>query len=467
MTRRAPEPADLGTLSGCAAELAEAFVSLASDIALVIDDNGVIQSVAQNATTPIATNFSQWVGRPWADVVSGDTRRKVELMLTDLRTTGVARRREVNVTGENDSDVPVAFSALRLGTLGPMLAVGRDLRAVSAIQQRFLDAQQELERGYWRSRQAESRYRLLFQVATDAVLTVDAHSLRVVEANHAAANMLGAGMALAGRSAPELFDRSSRGTLQDMLLNAGADGKPAEINVRLPKSRALAAVSATPFRAGGGLRLLLRVRSAAAPETHGAEMNKTLALLVDSTRDGIVVTDSSGRILVANPAFLALVHTASEDEVRGRAIGDWVGRIEADVAALLAGAHAHGIAHLVRSSLRRHDGVAIDVDITGAMLAEGEQECFGFTIRPCETRGDANAAWLKSLLVLEERVGVLTLPELMTQAQQMVEQRFVSLAMARTHGDVPAAAGVLGIAVEKLLRALAHEDAAPAQPPAP
>ena len=86
-------------------------------------------------------------------------------------------------------------------------------------------------------------------------------------------------------------------------------------------------------------------------------MNKTLALLVDSTRDGIVVTDSSGRILVANPAFLALVHTVSEDEVRGRAIGDWVGRIDADVATLLAGAHAHGIAHLVRSSLRRRDGV--------------------------------------------------------------------------------------------------------------
>ncbi len=117
--------------------MAEAFVSLASDIALVIDDNGVIQSVAQSATTPISTNSSQWVGRPWADMVSGDTRRKVELMLTDLRTTGVARRREVNITGENDSDVPVAFSALRLGTLGPLLAVGRDLRAVSAIQQRF------------------------------------------------------------------------------------------------------------------------------------------------------------------------------------------------------------------------------------------------------------------------------------------------------------------------------------------
>ena len=80
MTRRAPEPADLGTLSGCAAELAEAFVSLASDIALVIDDNGVIQSVAQSATTPIAGDSSHWVGRPWADMVSGDTRFDVELV---------------------------------------------------------------------------------------------------------------------------------------------------------------------------------------------------------------------------------------------------------------------------------------------------------------------------------------------------------------------------------------------------
>jgi len=134
---------------------------------------------------------------------------------------------------------------------------------------------------------------------------------------------------------------------------------------------------------------------------------------------------------------------------------------------LLSGAHAHGIAHLVRSSLRRLAGVAIDVDATGALLAEGEQECFGFTIRPCEPRAEPHAAWLKALMVLDERVGLLPLPELMAQAQQMIEQRFVGLAMARAHGDLPAAAGTLGIAVEQLLRALARDDAAPAQPMAP
>jgi transcriptional regulator PpsR len=460
VTSRAPEPADLGALSGCAAELAEAFVSLASDIALVIDDQGVVQSVTQSSSAPIAADGQRWVGRPWADMMTGDTRRKVELMLSDLRSTGVARRREVNVALTPVDGVPVAFSALRLGRDGPLLAVGRDLRAVAAIQQRFLDAQQELERGYWRSRQAESRYRLLFQVATDAVLTLDAHSLRIIEANHAAAHLLGAGLPLAGRPATDLVDRSSAGALRELLQNTVADGKPAEIPVRLPKAPAAAAVSATPFRAGGGLRLLLRVRAGMPSQAQAAEMNKTLALLVDSTRDGVVVTDSAGAILVANPAFLALVLGASEDDVRGRPIGDWLGRIDADVATLLDGAHTHGIAHLVRSSLRRADGQAIDVDVTGAMLAEGEQECFGFTIRPCEPRAYAAGAWARSLGALDDGVGRLPLSDLMARSQRLVAQHFIGLAMQRSHGNATAAARLLGIAVEQLLQALADEPAA-------
>ena len=63
MTRRAFVPADLAPLSGCAAELAEAFVSLANDIALVIDENGVICSVAQGAGAPIAALRGRSPGR--------------------------------------------------------------------------------------------------------------------------------------------------------------------------------------------------------------------------------------------------------------------------------------------------------------------------------------------------------------------------------------------------------------------
>jgi transcriptional regulator PpsR len=465
VNRRVVMPADLGPLSGCAAELAEAFVSLSSDIALIIDAQGIVRNVAQNLNAPIVPQAGDWVGRPWADTASADTRRKIELMLDDLQSTGLARRREINLSAQSDGGVPVSFAALRLGEQGPVLAVGKDLRAVSAVQQRFLDAQQELERGYWRARQAESRYRLLFQVATDAVLTVDARSLRVIEGNHAAANLLGAGLPLAGRPATELFERSSRAALHELLLNAGSSGKPAEVQVRMPKTQALAAVAATPFRSGDGLRLLLRVRFAAGAEPGGADLNKTLALLVDNTRDGVVVTDSSGRILLANPAFLALVDGLGEDEARGRAIKEWLGRIEADVATLLAGAHQHGIAHLVRSSLRQRSGGQLDVDITTTLLAEGDQECFGFTIRPCAAKVPLPDAWLQGLVELDALVGRLSLPELMAGSQQLSEQRFVSEAMSRTHGDVPAAARLLGIGVDELAQCL--ERAGTLRPDAP
>ncbi|HRD95430.1 MAG TPA: transcriptional regulator PpsR [Rubrivivax sp.] len=468
MTSRAAEPANLGLLSGCAAELAEAFVSLASDIALIIDEQGVIQSVAQSPAAPITASASEWVGRPWVDTVTGDTRRKVELMLSDLKATGVARRREVNVAGVQSGEVPVAFSALRLGAAGPVLAVGRDLRAVSAIQQRFLDAQQELERGYWRARQAESRYRLLFQVATDAVLTVDARSLRVLEANQAAVSLLGTGVVLAGKVVLDLFDRSSRAVLQELLLNAGSTGRPAEVHVRLPGAQEMAAVAATPFRAGDGLRLLLRVRCEPGSESAAAaDGHRHLAMMVEGTRDGVVVTDSSGRIMVANPAFLRLAQGVSEDEVRGRPIAGWVGRIESDVAALLEGAHQHGIAHLVRSSLRRGDGSSLDVDVTAALQVDGEQECFGLTISACESRPEPRAALAQALAALDQRIGELPLADLLAQSMRLIEQQLIRSALSRAQGRADAAAAMLGIGVEQLMQGLAPDDTArkPAREP--
>ena len=165
MSPSPPAVMDLGALAGLAPELANAFASLASDIALVIDADGVIRNVALSDNT-IARRADQWVGSHFIDTVTQDTRGKIESLLQEVQCNGVSRRREVNLPGAGDTSIPVVFAAIRLGADGPVLAVGRDMRAIAAIQQRFLDAQQELERDYWRQRQAESRYRQLFQVAT-------------------------------------------------------------------------------------------------------------------------------------------------------------------------------------------------------------------------------------------------------------------------------------------------------------
>ena len=92
-----------------------------------------------------------------------------------------------------------------------MVAVGRDLRAMAALQQRLIEAQQAMEREYARIRDAEKRYRLLFQLAAEAVLIVDAGNQRVVEANPAAAALIGKeAKRLIGHAFGELFDENSQ-----------------------------------------------------------------------------------------------------------------------------------------------------------------------------------------------------------------------------------------------------------------
>jgi hypothetical protein len=146
-----PHPADLQVLAAWAPELADTFVALACDIALVIDADGRIAKLAQHETHPIAP--PSWIGSAWAQTVSPDSRPKIEQMLADVAATGHARRREINHPDALGGPAPVAYSAARLGETGPMLAVGHDLRAQAALQQRFVAAQEALERSYWNAQQ--------------------------------------------------------------------------------------------------------------------------------------------------------------------------------------------------------------------------------------------------------------------------------------------------------------------------
>jgi len=142
-----PELAELAAVAGYAPHLAQAFASLACDMALVLDGDGVITRVAHNPSGNLSAMTDGWVGRPMADTVTPQTRSKIVRLLDELARQGLARRREVNLPADGH-EIPVAYTALRLGPSGPSLAVGQDLRAVAQLQQRFMRVQQELERGY-------------------------------------------------------------------------------------------------------------------------------------------------------------------------------------------------------------------------------------------------------------------------------------------------------------------------------
>ncbi|KQW40316.1 transcriptional regulator PpsR [Rhizobacter sp. Root404] len=456
---------DLAALSPWAPELAKTFVSLASDIALVIDSDGVIRNVAQGGADPIAPGAAQWVGRAWIDTVSGETRPKIENLLKEVAATGIARRREVNHPLGTNESIPVAYTAIRLGVDGPVLAAGRDLRAIAAIQKRFVESQQEMERGYWQARQAEARYQLLFQVATDAVLVVDADTLQIIEANQAAAAMWNLpAEQLKARPIGSGFEHHSRGAINELLGNARATGKSGEIRARLLGTQTGTSVVATPFRADDAMRLLVRLRALDAAPAAGA-LNQSIARLVDAASDGVVVTDSSGRIQVANPAFLELVGLATESDAKGHPLMNWLSLADSPLAALVAKVRRDGIARHVESWVRRSGAAAAQIEIAAALLTEGDQECIGFTVRRVarasqrpafdDTQRDGLAAALQAgIETLAAGLGERALADIVRDATLLAEDHFTMLALQRTGDDLPAAAAILGVSADSLARRL-------------
>lgn len=453
MSLRDESPPDLNGLSTWAPELAKTFVNLSSDIALVLDDNGVIQQVVQGSSATL-TAAHQWVGRRWIDTVTGETRNKVTQLLQEVTSTGLARKREINHPVGEGGNLAVAYTAIRLGVNGPLLAVGRDLAAISAIQQRFLGAQQEMERSYWQARQAESRYRVLFQVATDAILVADAETFEILDANQAASKLFDMSVdQIVRRSVSFGFERHSHNAINELLVNARNNGQQADIRVRLMGKISATNMSATQIRADDAVRLLVRVRTIDMPGA-AVDLNTTLARLVDSANDGVVVTDSFGRIQMANPAFLKLAQMSSETDVKGRPLMDWVSVTDEHFASILAQVRGHGITQRIHSQLLSSNAVISPVEFSCALLTEGEQECIGFTIRPLADAAKAALpepdALQLALTQLCANVGNLPLPELIRQGAELLERNFVRLAMAQTNADPSAAASLLGIEQQQL-----------------
>lgn len=448
MVTRPEAAADLSALSALAPELATTVASLAGDIALVVDADGVVRNVAATEAA-LGASANAWIGRPWAETVTGDTRRKIEDLLTETRHAGRSRRREVNHPSATGLDIPVAWAAVRLGDNGPMLAVGRDLRAVAAIQQRFIDSQQELERDYWQRRQTEARYRLLFQVATDAVLVLDAYTHRIIEANAAAAKMFGQPAdQFAGLPAHDAIDAGSRPALEQLLVNARTTGRAGEIRLRLSEDGGAVEISATPFRAEQSLLLLVRAREAGPSDTQ-----VLLADYVERAPEGVIVTDTSGRVLAANPAFMALVRRPEGSTVDGQALETLLGDTTGRITALIADARGHGIA--ARAVVPRAGDASLEA--SAMLLPEGDQERIGFTLRAIDPRdirlpqplGPA-ADLVAAIEHLAEQVGRCPLPQLMRQATDIAERHLVEVALQRHGLDGDAAAAALGLTRDNL-----------------
>ena len=222
------------------AEAASRLIAAAADATLVVDGDGVIRDMAfGNADLAAALGGRKaWVGRALVDSVAEDSRAKVQEMLAGAAGHEAPRWRHLNLRGMDGVTLPLLCAANQVTGSDRSVVFARDLRLLASLQQRLVEAQQAMEREYGRLRQAETRYRLLFQMSGEPVLVLDAASLRVLEANLAADRLFGAEPSFLDAFAPEerpkiealLAAVRSAGTAEErrvMLAGTGRERTPA------------------------------------------------------------------------------------------------------------------------------------------------------------------------------------------------------------------------------------------------
>jgi transcriptional regulator PpsR len=451
-----PFSAPKTSLGSLDAESAARLIAAAADVALVVDRKGVIRDLALNSEELAGEDCRQWLGQPWAKTVTVESRGKVEALLRDATAGAQPTWRQVNHPSPQGVDVPILYSAIQVGREGRVIAVGRNLRAVSTLQQRLVEAQQSLERDYARLRHSETRYRLLFQMTTEAILMVDAAGGRIVEANPAAGRLLGtSGRQLVGRTFPDGFDARSTRALQTLLQKARTSARGEEVRAKLADGKREFLVDASLFRQDNASYLLVRLAPTQGMQAPAATESASVVLrALDASPDGFVVTEPDGRVLSANRAFLDFVQLAAGEQARGRSLDDWFGRPGADLSVLLANLRQHGSVRLFATTLRGELGLSTEVEISAVSVDDIDEPRLGFSIRGVGRRLASAAPrgrqLPRSVEQLTELIGRVPLKDIVRETADVIEKLCIEAALELTGDNRASAAEMLGLSRQSL-----------------
>jgi PAS domain-containing protein len=381
--------ADFCAMTACATDLTASLVAMGTDIALLIDDAGVVYQLAQSGRHPMSPAAADWIGQRWSDTVTAGTRAKIERMLAEVRCDSLGVRREVNhsqLAGGPRGDggeLPVAYSTMRMGPGGPVLAIGRDLRSWVAAQSLMLSGQRVLERDYWHNRQSAQaqaqRDRWLQQALAQPAVVVCASSNRLLDVNDAAMPWMAAPAATEwqpgtregwrDRPAQQLFDNQSWPSVRLLLQTARPGHRVASLPVRLAHSHRSAQVSVLVPPGGDGDRRLLHLEIAGPREHDQAE-----------GQVGALVTEGSGRILCANPTLLRWLGLPHEHALRGQPLSDWIDQGDAGARQLLQSVARLGLVRDVGLEFRA-GRATVSVQVAAHLLGGDESAVFGFVLR--------------------------------------------------------------------------------------
>ena len=442
------------------------LVESTSDLVVLLDAQGQVLEVAVHDGSLTGLGANAWVGRPWVDTVTVESREKIQASLKDASQATPSRWRQVNHPVPGADDLPVLYMTVPVQDASAgaarMVAFGRDLRSTVALQRRLVEAQQTMERDYWRYREADTRYRHLLQTSHEPLLVVDGQNQRVVEANPAAEalwNHVRTGAV--GMSLSALFDEASAEPLQSLLAAARAVGKRDPVRLTLADNGVAVVVSATLFRQDQLPFMLVRVVPVAkVAHTNGASPGNGAALqgmfqaYVGQAADGLVFTDVQGRVQSANRTFALMAQLSAEEQARGEMLDRWLGRTGVELSVLVTNLRQRGSVGLFTTTLRGEFGAQIDVEISATVLAMPYGPRLGFSIRDISRRLQGEERTpdrvSRSVSELTELVGRVPLKDIVSETTELIEQLCIEAALQMTHGNRASAAQLLGLSRQSL-----------------
>jgi transcriptional regulator PpsR len=445
----------LHAFSALGAESTASLIAAAADVALLVDETGVIRDVSIGNADLAELPHDDWIGKRWTETVTIESRPKVEALLSNPGGGPVQRWRHVNHPSAQGVDVPMMYSAIQTGPGKQVVAIGRDMRPLATIQQRLISAQQSMERDYLRLRQLETRYRALFQSVSEGVLIVDATTLKIIEANPAAARVLDeAARRLIGRVLADCFDAGSRPGLQSLLDLARAARQADDTRLAVAGSGGQVSVSVSLFRQDSVSLFLVRVAPPASDvDVSAAPTRRAVLAAVDRAPDALVVTDPGGRILYANASFVAMAQMDSAEQVQGEPLDRWLGRAGVDLGVLVATLRQNDAVRLFPTVMRGRFGGETTVEIS-ATAVPGDHACLGFTVRDIGRRlpaeGRSSVGLSRTVGQLTELVGRVPLKDIVGETTDMIEQLCIEAALQLTRDNRAAAAEMLGLSRQSL-----------------
>jgi transcriptional regulator PpsR len=445
----------IGSLDG---EFASRLISSSMDVALVLDKSGVVQdySVSDDILAREQV-FTSIVGKPWVGTVTVESRIKVEEMLRDANAKGPPRWRQVNHPSATGADLPVRYSALALGSSGKILAVGRELRSQSQLQQRLVNAQQSMEREYARLRLAETRYRLLFQTASEAVVIADAHSGRILEINPAAEKLFAVSpRRKVVKSLFEALEGNGGRDMKAMFEQIRSAGHADPLRATLVGGKTAVTISGSLFRQDATAYVLVRIGTISA-ELGARNDNPSASKLkqaVERMPDAFVMIGKDRRIQTANFAFLELVQRATEEQVRDEPLDRWLGRSSVEIETFLGNTAQHGSARQFATIVRGEFGSIEEVEASAVFVADPEHPCFGLTIRANGRKAAAKVLGEhelpRSVQQMTGLVGQVPLKNLVRETTDLIERLCIEAALELVGDNRASAAEMLGLSRQSL-----------------